>query len=51
MSEAIANLRLGLGEAAKGSPAKELREVVCQDSNDTLRKEGCPTFQSRKRLN
>ena len=46
--ESISALKDGLGDAAKGSSAKELREVVCQDSDETLRKQGCLTFQVRK---
>ena len=47
-SESVSTLKNGLGDAAKGSSAKELREVVCQDPDETLRKQGCSTFQVHK---
>lgn len=48
MRESISNLQTGLGEAAKGSSPKELREVVCQDPDRTLRQQGCLQYQVRK---
>ncbi len=47
VSEGISALRQSLGKAAEGSPVKELREVVCQDTNNGFRKETCPIYKSR----